>query len=67
MQNLSTRSKVSSRRFYEGFTFNKRCKSYVHGISMTYQLFVCLQNFMPTLTIALYDLHSFKKLIKKSP
>jgi hypothetical protein len=30
MQILSTRSKVSSRRFYESFTFNKRCKSYVH-------------------------------------
>ena len=30
MQILSTRSKVSLRRFYESFTSNKRCKSYVH-------------------------------------
>jgi hypothetical protein len=29
MQILSTRSKVSSRRFYESFTSNKQCKSYV--------------------------------------
>jgi hypothetical protein len=34
---------------------------------MTYQLSVCLQNFMPTLTIALSNLHSFKKLIKNNP
>jgi hypothetical protein len=34
---------------------------------MTYQLSVCLQNFMPTLTIALYNPYSFKKMIKKSP
>jgi hypothetical protein len=37
------------------------------GLSMTYQLSVCLQKFMPTLTIALSDLHSFKKLIKNIP
>jgi hypothetical protein len=29
MQILSRRSKVSSRRFYENFTSNKRCKLYV--------------------------------------
>jgi hypothetical protein len=29
MQILSTRSKVSSRGFYESFTFNKRCNLYV--------------------------------------
>jgi hypothetical protein len=29
MQILSRRSKVSSRRFYENFTSNKPCKSYV--------------------------------------
>jgi hypothetical protein len=33
MQNLSTRSKVSSRRFYESFTSNKPCKSYVRDIT----------------------------------
>jgi hypothetical protein len=37
------------------------------GSSITYQLSFCLQNFMPIVTIALYNLHSFKKLIKKSP
>jgi hypothetical protein len=37
------------------------------GSSMTYQLSICLQNFMPTLTIALSNLHSFKKLIKNNP
>ena len=37
------------------------------GFGMTYQLFICLQNFMPTLTIALYNPCSFKKLIKMSP
>jgi hypothetical protein len=31
MQVLSTRTKVSSRRFYESFTSNKRCKSYVRN------------------------------------
>jgi hypothetical protein len=29
MQILSTRSKVSLRRFYESFTYNKQCESYV--------------------------------------
>jgi hypothetical protein len=29
MQILFTRSKISLRRFYESFTFNKQCKSYV--------------------------------------
>jgi hypothetical protein len=29
MQILSTRSKVSSRRFYESFTSNKRCNLYI--------------------------------------
>jgi hypothetical protein len=33
MQILSTRSKVSSRRFYESFTFNKRYKSYIRDRS----------------------------------
>jgi hypothetical protein len=30
---LFTRSKVSLRRFYESFTFNKQCKSCVHNIT----------------------------------
>jgi hypothetical protein len=29
IQILSTRSKVSSRRFYESFTSNRQCKSYI--------------------------------------
>jgi hypothetical protein len=33
MQILSIRSKVSLRRFYGSFTFNKQCKSYVRDIS----------------------------------
>jgi hypothetical protein len=33
MQILSTRSKVSLRRFYESFISNKRCKSYVRDIT----------------------------------
>jgi hypothetical protein len=47
MQILSTRSKVSSRRFYESFTSNKRCKSYVRDSSpprkCAYQAFI-IQN-----------------------
>jgi hypothetical protein len=33
MQILYTRSKVRPRRFYESFTSNKRCKSYVRNIT----------------------------------
>jgi hypothetical protein len=33
MQILSTRSKVSSGRFYESFTSNKQCKLYVRDIT----------------------------------
>jgi hypothetical protein len=33
MQILSTRSKESSRRFYESFSSNKRYKSYVRNIT----------------------------------
>jgi hypothetical protein len=32
IQILFTRSKVSSRRFYESFTSKKQCKSYVRDI-----------------------------------
>ena len=34
MQILSTRSKVSLRRFYESFISNQQCKSYVCDINM---------------------------------
>jgi hypothetical protein len=33
MQILSTKSKITSRRFYESFTSNKQCKSYVRDIT----------------------------------
>jgi hypothetical protein len=36
MQILSTRSKASSRKSYESFTSNKRCKSYVRDKDGTY-------------------------------
>jgi hypothetical protein len=35
------------------------------GSSMTYQLSISLQTFMPTLTIALYNPYSFKQVLTR--
>jgi hypothetical protein len=35
------------------------------GSSMTYQLSIFLQNFMPTLTIALYNVYSFRQVFTR--
>jgi hypothetical protein len=67
MQILSTRSKVNSRRFYESFTSNKRCKSYLRDSksnTSSSQFFLCsIFAAIAGFSNALYSLVFFNKNI----
>jgi hypothetical protein len=60
MQILFTRSKISSRRLYESFTFNRRCKSYVCDSlkeGMDESICVVCNNLVLTSTLQQYYLY----------